>query len=175
MNRHFAVDCWSNKERKPEKENVAKGDSNDEPVLLMASEIDGADLVDWWYMDTGWSNHLIGNKQCMVNFDSRKRTKIICADDKCLNTEGMGNVKVRVKNGKTVLIKDVLYVPSMKSNLMSVGQIIEKGFSVTMKDNLLKLYDSDQKLIMQSEQRNNKIFKVNMETCETKCLSQRVL
>lgn len=56
-----------------------------------------------------------------------------------------------MKNGNTILIKDVWYVLGMKSNLISVGQRIKKGFSVTMKDNLLKLYDFDQKLIMQSE------------------------
>ena len=56
-----------------------------------------------------------------------------------------------MKNGKTILIKDVWYVPGMKGNLMSVGQLIEKGFLITMKNNILKLYDSDQKLIMQYE------------------------
>lgn len=54
---------------------------------------------------------------------------------------------------------------------MSVGHLIEKGFSVTMKDNVLKLYDSDQKLIMQSEMGRNRTFKVNVEITDTKCLS----
>ena len=86
----------------------------------------------------------------------------------------MENVKVRVKNGKTVLIKDVWRAPDMKSNLMSVCQLIEKGFSVNMKDNLLKLYDSYQKMVMHYEQGSNKTFKVNMEIVETKCLSAEV-
>ncbi|XP_050876061.1 uncharacterized protein LOC127079729 [Lathyrus oleraceus] len=131
------------KERKPEEENITRGYFDDENVLLMVSESNGGYLVDWWYMDIGFSNNLTGNKKWIIDFDSRKRTKIIYVDDKYLNTEGMGNLKVRVKHGKTVLIKDVWYVPSMKSNLMSVRQLIEKGFSITMKDNLLKLYDSD--------------------------------
>ena len=63
----------------------------------------------------------------------------------------MRSVKVIVKNGINVQIKDIWYVPGMKSSLMSVGHLIEKGFSITMKHNLLKLYDSDQKLIMKSK------------------------
>ena len=59
----------------------------------------------------------------------------------------------------------------MKSNLMSVGQLIEKGFSVTMKDNLLKLYVCNQKLIMESEQGWNRTFKVNVRTADSECLS----
>ena len=92
----------------------------------MASESDGGYLVDWWYMDIGCLNHLTGNKQWLINFDSKKRTKIRCADDTYLNVEGIENVKVRVKNGKTVLIKDVWYVRGMKRNLMSVGQLLRK-------------------------------------------------
>ena len=45
--------------------------------------------------------------------------------------------------------------------MMSVGQLIEKGFSVVMKDNLLTLYDSNKKLIMKSEQGSNRTFKVS--------------
>ncbi|XP_050902756.1 uncharacterized protein LOC127115202 [Lathyrus oleraceus] len=126
---HFAADCWSNKGRKSEKANIARGDYDDEPVLLMASEFDGAYLVYWWYMDTGCSDHLIRNKQWLVDFDFRKKTTIRCPDDKYLKAKGMGNVKVKVKNGKTVMIKDVWYVPGMKSNLMS-------GSNITLKVNM---------------------------------------
>lgn len=56
---------------------------------------------------------------------------------------------------------------------MSVGQLIEKGISVTMKDNLLKLYKCNQKLTMQSELERNITFKVNVATKDTQCLSAR--
>ena len=55
-------------------------------------------------MDTGCSNHLTGNKKWLVDFDSGKSTKIRCADDKYLNAEGMGNVRVILNNGKAVVI-----------------------------------------------------------------------
>jgi hypothetical protein len=87
----------------------------------MASNSDSASLEDWWYMDTGCSNHLNRNKKCLIDFESRKKTKIRCADDKYLNAEGMGNVRVILNNGKFVLVQNVWYVPGMKINLMSVG------------------------------------------------------
>ncbi|KAK2385973.1 hypothetical protein QL285_059916 [Trifolium repens] len=170
---HFASECRSNKEKKSEEANIARSsdDSDGESVLLMTSETDDINSSEWWYMDTGCSNHLTGNKKWLVDFDSGKSTKIRCADDKYLNAEGMGNVRVILNNGKSALIQNVWYVPGMKSNLMSVGQLIEKGFSVTMKDNLLKLYDCNQKLIMESEQGRNRTFKVNVRTADSECLS----
>ncbi|XP_050915612.1 uncharacterized protein LOC127130689 [Lathyrus oleraceus] len=84
---HFATDCWSNKEKKSKEENIDRGDSDDESVLLMAYESNDSYYPDWWYMDIGFSNHLNGNKKWMVDFDSRKRTQIKCANDKYLNTK----------------------------------------------------------------------------------------
>jgi hypothetical protein len=40
-----------------------------------------------------------------------------------------------------------------------------------MKDNLLKLYDCNQKLIMESEHGRNITFKVNVKTTDSECLS----
>ncbi|XP_058758550.1 uncharacterized protein LOC131631796 [Vicia villosa] len=142
---HYASECWSNKGKKSKEANIATK-SDDEPMILMTFELDNSELSKWWYMDTGCSNHITENKQWLINFDSKKRTKIRCTGDNFLNAKGMGNARTKLKNGKTVLIKDVWYVPDMKSNLKMFGM-----FLVTMKDNLLKLYDSNQKMIMQSE------------------------
>ena len=100
-------------------------------------------------------------------------TKIRCVDDKYLNAKGTRNVRVILNNGKSVLIMNVWYVSGMKSHLMSVGQLIEKGFSVTMKGNLLKLYDCNQNLIIESEQGRDRTLKVNVKTIDSECLSTR--
>ena len=55
--------------------------------------------------------------------------------------EGIGNIVIKRKDRKFALIENVLFVPRMKWNLMSVGQLVEKGFSVIMKHDYLELYD----------------------------------
>lgn len=54
---------------------------------------------------------------------------------------------------------------------MSIGQLLEKGYSMTMEDNLLMLYDYDKRLIMQSALEKIRIFKVNIEVSKSQCLS----
>lgn len=85
----------------------------------------------------------------------------------------MGNVRVKFNNDKTILIKDVWYAPGMNNNLVNLGHLIEKGFLVTMKDNLLKLYNCNQKLIIDSKLRRNITLKVNVTTTDTQSLSAR--
>ena len=57
------------------------------------------------------------------------------------------------------MIKYVLFVPGMKCNLLSVGQLVEKGFSVVMKDEVLKLFDTKNNLVLKSPLSKNRTFK----------------
>jgi len=41
------------------------------------------------------------------------------------------------------LIDDVYYVPKWKSNILSLGQIFEKGYEILMKDEYLWLKDQN--------------------------------
>jgi len=71
----------------------------------------------------------------------------------------MGNKKVRIGNGDYILAKgkgtvaiptnsgtkkisDVLYVPDIDQNLLSVGQLMEKGFKVSFEDKYCFIYDA---------------------------------
>lgn len=79
-------------------------------------------------------------KEWLVNFDSSRKINVRLADRRNLASEGIVDIAIKMKDGKNALIEKVLYVPGMKCNLLSIGQLIEKGFSVTMKGNILHLY-----------------------------------
>jgi len=60
----------------------------------------------------------------------------------------MRKIAIEDKNGKIAIIEDVLYVIGMQCNLLSVGQLVQKGYSVIMIDNSLKLFDKNQRLVL---------------------------
>lgn len=96
---------------------------------------------DLWYMDTGCSNHMTNNKDWLINFDPSKKNRIRLVDERTMSAEGMGDIMVVREDGKTMVIENVWYVPGMKCNLMSVGQLLEIGFSVSMCDGKMELFD----------------------------------
>jgi hypothetical protein len=49
------------------------------------------------------------------------------ADSRTIQSEGIGDVLIKGKNGNQALITGVLYLPDMKSNILSMGQLVEKG------------------------------------------------
>jgi len=86
----------------------------------------------------------------------------------------MGNVTIQGKDGKKAVKEKVLYVPGMKCNVMSVGQLIEKVYLITMENDTLKLYNPEKKPILQSNLTKNRIFKTNIVLKEETCYKASV-
>lgn len=87
-----------------------------------------------WFLDTCFSNHMTGQKAWLADFDESKKNNFKLDDNSSLQAEGIGDIIIQRINGAKIMIKDVLYVARMKCNLLSVGQLVEKGFLVVMKD-----------------------------------------
>ena len=68
------------------------------------------------------------------------------------------------------MIKDVLYVSRMRCNLLSVGQLVIKCFSVIMKDGVLEFFDTPNNLVLKSPLSKNMKFKTMINLTEVQCL-----
>ena len=92
----------------------------------------GADheVSSLWYLDSGCRNHMTGNLDIFVELDSGFTSQVKLGDGKLQNAEGKGTIAVYTRGGNRKLIDDVLYVPSLTHNLLSVGQLIQKDYSV---------------------------------------------
>jgi hypothetical protein len=81
---------------------------------------------------------------------------------------------IKRKDGKYSLITNVLYVPCTKSNLLSLGQILEKRSKMMMNDKILNIMDNNQKMIVKYPLTKNIIFKFEVQVMEHKCLSTTI-
>jgi len=66
-----------------------------------------------WFLDTSYSNHMIGNKVWLREVDPGKTTKVKLADHRTLTAKGMRKIAIEGKNGKMAIFEEVLYVPGM--------------------------------------------------------------
>jgi len=55
-----------------------------------------------------------------------------------------------LKNGDQKYIYDVFYVPDMKSNMLSVGQLGEKGYVMHIVENKFSIFDKKGNLILKT-------------------------
>ncbi len=76
-----------------------------------------------WLLISGCSNHMTGNKDLVANFDQSMKTEVKLGTDKTVEVDGKGVVNILTKQGEPKTILEVYYVPSLKHNLISVGQL----------------------------------------------------
>ncbi|MCH96964.1 retrovirus-related Pol polyprotein from transposon TNT 1-98, partial [Trifolium medium] len=169
---HYASDCRSKKVQDNDDEANFVQDKEDKgAVTFMAAisdelcETSGAYAArvncvsGAWFMDTGCSNHMTGHRDWLIRFDQSKKSTVRLADNSSIQAMGSGDMVIKRSNGDSAVIEEVLYVPGMGCNLLSVGQLIEKGFSVIIKDEYFELFDSANVLVLRTPLAKNRTFK----------------
>ena len=84
--------------------------------------------------------------------------------------KGRGNILIQMKNGKHQFISNVYYVLNMKSNILSLGKLLEKGYDIRLKDNNLSIRDSRSNFIAKVSMSRNRMFILNIQNDVAKCL-----
>ncbi|KAG0575114.1 hypothetical protein KC19_VG319600 [Ceratodon purpureus] len=83
-----------------------------------------------WYMDSGASRHVTRSPgHLKLITPSMERNLVTTADGERHLVGGSGDVNVQTDCGETKMT-NVMYVPSLKRNLVSVGSLADKGHVV---------------------------------------------
>lgn len=69
------------------------------------------------------------------------------------------------------LIKDVLYISGIQCNLLSIGQLLEKGYKIHMENKALRVMEANGVLILKYSMASNKTFKVELKVTEHRRLA----
>jgi hypothetical protein len=86
-----------------------------------------------WYVDSRAFNHMTYHGEWfrdVKNLEKPSYVKIGGGDDTSHPIVHIGNVPLTMEDGKIKYLSDVLHVPNITKNLVSVGQMIEQGLQV---------------------------------------------
>ncbi|XP_015575580.1 uncharacterized protein LOC107261375 [Ricinus communis] len=111
---------------KEDKVFYAKSEEDEKPTLLFSSDRNEGKDQESWFLDIRASNHMTGKKNLFVTIDESYNGIISFVDDKIIVYKGKGDILIQAKNGSHQFITDVYYVPEMKVNMLSLGQLLEK-------------------------------------------------
>lgn len=145
---HKEAYCW---EKQKQQANYA--DKEEENRLFMACFHSNENMNGIWFLDSGCSNHMTSEKSSFQCLDESIKMQVKLGDDKQLHVEGKGTIAITTSSGKTKYLDDVFYVPKLAHNLLSVGQLMQKGYAIMFDDDCC---------IIRDKKSNHIIAKVHM-------------
>lgn len=102
-----------------------------------------------WILDSGASSHICNNKGEFSSYREQPQ-KVILASGESVSAKGIGNVRIKSAHAD-IILTEVLFVPELTSNFLSVGKIICNGNSVKFTENKACAYTKRGNLIFVAE------------------------
>lgn len=107
-----------------------KEEVSEEISLLMACHVDEEAHQNLWYLDFGCSNHMCGDEKVFSKLNTSYRDTIKLGNNSIIPVMGKGKVAIQTKENSTYTISNILFILDLKTNLLNVGQLQEKGYGI---------------------------------------------
>ncbi|KAK4258396.1 hypothetical protein QN277_007851 [Acacia crassicarpa] len=171
---HLSYECRDTAKVEGRSHYTANEVQLDEPTVMFTHKGEEDTSKNVWYLDTGASNHMCGKKELFTELNEEIQGEVTFGDHTKTAVKGKGNIMMFTKNGNKGYITNVYYIPSLKSNLISIGQLLEKGYDIHLKDSSLTMKNQKGELIAKVEMTSNRLFKMNIQTDGFKCMKSAV-
>jgi transposase InsO family protein len=178
---HFVAECKKKKrdiavrEKKPStiatvgeeklenhqhKANVTNGGNSDSDYLLSTSHLSSGNGE--WVLDSGATSHMCTSRESMFNCKAANNV-VRLADNNKVIASLKGKVRIFMRVGgttKAVTLCDVLYIPELKRNLVSVRALCATGCTVNFKGKTAIIKSQGNKKIAYAVE-DGKLFKLD--------------
>jgi hypothetical protein len=134
---HFARDCpdakWKPNQKKSvnmvEAEGGTSGYGNSLHTVLSVFN-----SPDWW-IDTGSNIHVCADKSLFSSYQVGRAASLLMGNGAHASVRGVGTVDLKLTSGKTVQLKNVQHVPSIRKNLISGSLLCRDGYKLVFESN----------------------------------------
>ncbi|CAL2276374.1 unnamed protein product [Prunus armeniaca] len=122
-------------------------------------------VSDDWYIDSGCSNHMTSQEDLLVDIDRRVKAKVQVGTEVLVDIAGKGTLVIETTKGKRY-IKEVMLVPGLVENLLSVGQMTDHGYFLLFGNCKVDIFDDRtlQHLVVSVRHKGNRCFPLVFNT-----------
>lgn len=144
-------------------ESSAQGLFLNQERVFPAKYDDGA-----WILDTGVTNHMTGCRSSLTSLDESVRGAMRFGDGSTVEICRVGAVTMAGRNQEHRVLTEVYFIPSLKCNIVSLGQLEEAGCRVEIDKGVLVVLEREQPgvargVVIRAERKNRLyLMKVNL-------------
>lgn len=116
-------------------------------AIVNTSELQKED----WILDSGANSHFTNDKSLLFDFQETQPEEIQVAKGEALmHAVGIGKIKLRPSHLQNTIVElhKVLYVPDLSTNLLSLSQVDQKGFTYHGGNNELRILGPERETIL---------------------------
>jgi hypothetical protein len=97
-----------------------------------------------WLIDSGASGHMTGLGNHLTHFvEKETHLHVVLGDDARYNVRGVGTSTFQLDSDMQLKLEEVLYVPGMKRNLVSISALEDKGYKITFSEGRVLAWHKD--------------------------------
>ena len=115
-----------------------------EHSMIVGNSLIATTTYSTWYIDGGASSHMIGDRDIFTKVsESDLEMEVVLGDDTVVRAVGRGTVHFERESMQPMFLRDVLFVPGLKKNLVSVSMIEDIGFRVYVLDGKVHIFPKE--------------------------------
>ena len=100
--------------------------------VAMISEINMASEQSGWWLDCGATIHVCNNRGMFKTFEAADGEEVQMGNGSRASVRGKGTVELNFTSGKKLTLLNVLFVPDIRKNLISVDLLDRRGFKISV-------------------------------------------
>lgn len=97
-----------------------------------------------WVLDTGATNHMTGCREALSTLDESVRGAVCFGDGLKVEIRGIGAVTITGKSHDHQVLTEVYYIPALKCNIVSLGQLEDGGCRVEIDNGAMEVFEHRQ-------------------------------
>jgi hypothetical protein len=100
-----------------------------------------------WILDTRATNHMSGAQSASSEINFGVRGSVKFGDRSVVEIEGRGTILFLDKGGEHRWLTQVYYIPRLRANIVSLGQLEEGGYRIYIELGFLKICDENRRVL----------------------------
>ena len=134
---------------------VTKGKTKSE-IVFQSEVCQHAAHTMEWMIDSGATSHIINSDQKLKN-QQPKEVQILAADKQIIKSKSMCDFEFSLGDTK-ISIRDILYVPELSRNLISVAQLTDNGYGIYFDKSGVEIISSKTSEVATKGERRDNLF-----------------
>ena len=155
---------------------IAQEDKDEESSLLLVLADEHTDVLlqgmnsspidNMCYLDMGASSHITCMKTFYQSLYESHKGVVRLGDGSSIRYESKGEVHVECTNGERMIFENVLCIPKLKTNILSLGKLDSQGCDIRLRDAFLTVYNGQGRLITETPKTRGNMYLLKLNIFE---------